>query len=189
MKAKELRLSGIQNNKFGVLNYYKRILMLLTGFILFVKPFAGIASHHKREIRSEIIINATPDRVWKVLTDFGDYPSWNPFLKWLKGNVAIKNRIEVRIEPPGASGMTFKPRVLKFDTNKEFRWLGHLIIPGLFDGEHIFELIDNGDGTTTFVQREIFGGILIPFFKKMLEINTRQGYEQMNKALKERAEK
>lgn len=67
--------------------------------------------------------------------------------------------------------------------------MGHLIIPGLFDGEHIFELIDNGDGTTTFVQRELFGGILIPFFKKMLDVNTKQGFELMNKALKEQVEK
>jgi hypothetical protein len=189
MKAKERRLLEIQNNKFSGLNNYKRALILLTGFILFFKPFAGLASHHKKEIRSEIIINATPDKVWKVLTDFSAYPGWNPFLKWLKGSVAIKNKIEVRIEPPGASGMTFKPRVLKFDTNKEFRWLGHLIIPGLFDGEHIFELTDNEDGTTTFVQRERFKGILIPLFKKMLDVNTKQGFELMNKALKELVEK
>jgi hypothetical protein len=84
--------------------------------------------------------------------------------------------------------MTFKPTVLKFDINKEFRWLGHLIMPGLFDGEHIFELIDNEDGTTTFIQREQFRGVLITLFKNMLDVNTKQGYELMNKALKERVE-
>ena len=142
-----------------------------------------------KEIRTEIKINTTPDKVWKVLTNFKDYPNWNPFLKWLSGDVDVDNKIEVRIEPPAANGMTFNPRVLKFDVNKEFRWLGHLLIPGLFDGEHIFELTDNGNGTTTFIQREQFKGILIPFFKKMLDVSTKQGFELMNKALKEKAER
>ena len=141
-----------------------------------------------KEIKTDIIINATPDKVWKVLTNFGDYPNWNPFLKWLRGNVKTNSKIQVRIEPPGARSMTFKPNVLKFDANKSFRWLGHMIVPGLFDGEHIFELTDNGNGTTTFVQREQFNGILIPLFTKMLDVNTRQGFELMNKALKERVE-
>jgi hypothetical protein len=128
-----------------------------------------------KEIRTEILINATPDKVWKVLTNFNDYPNWNPFLRWLTGDVAVNKKIIVRIAPPGSNAMTFKPTILKFDTNKELRWLGHLLIPGLFDGEHIFELIDNQNGTTTFIQREQFSGILMPLFKKMLEVNTKQG--------------
>jgi len=85
--------------------------------------------------------------------------------------------------------MTFKPKVLAVEPNKEFRWKGHLLIPGLFDGEHIFELIDNGNGSITFVQREQFKGILVPLFKKMLDNNTKRGFEQMTAKLKELAEK
>lgn len=66
--------------------------------------------------------------------------------------------------------------------------MGHLFIKGLFDGEHSFELIDNLDGTTTFIQSEKFEGILIPLFKKMLDVNTKEGFESMNKALKARVE-
>jgi len=84
--------------------------------------------------------------------------------------------------------MTFTAKVLAFEKNKEFRWLGHLFIKGLFDGEHCFQLTDNGDGSTTFRQSEQFGGILVPLFNKMIEVNTRNGFEAMNKKLKERAE-
>ncbi len=58
--------------------------------------------------------------------------------------------------------------VLSFEPNKELRWLGHLLVTGLFDGEHRFELIDNGNGTTTFRHSETFNGILVPLFKKLL---------------------
>lgn len=140
------------------------------------------------EIRTSIIIKATPEQVWRILMDFENYPTWNPFIKTIGGKAEKGARIVAYIEPPGAKGMTFKPKVLAATPNKEFRWLGHLFIPGLFDGEHIFELTDNGNGTTTLVQRERFGGILIPLFKKMLMENTPRGFEAMNEALKAKAE-
>jgi uncharacterized protein YndB with AHSA1/START domain len=37
-----------------------------------------------KEIRTEILINAQAYKVWKALTDFNSYPSWNPFIKYLK---------------------------------------------------------------------------------------------------------
>ncbi len=138
-----------------------------------------------KEIRTQIQIKATPDKIWQVLTDIDKFPQWNPFIKSIKGTLAAGQKITVRMEPLGASGMTFNPKVLKLDTGKEFRWLGHLIIPDIFDGEHIFEIIDNKDGTCLFIQRELFKGILVPFLKKMLDNNTKRGFELMNEKLKE----
>ncbi len=141
-----------------------------------------------KEIKTEILINSTPEKIWKILTDFSEYPNWNPFIKSITGNISVGNKITALIEPPEAKGMTFKPKVLAFETNKEFRWIGHLLFPGLFDGEHKFELTDNKNGTTTFRQSEKFGGILVPLFKKMLDVNTTNGFNLMNKKLKELAE-
>ncbi|MFT5834974.1 MAG: hypothetical protein ACI97N_002618 [Cognaticolwellia sp.] len=141
------------------------------------------------EIKTEIIINATPEKVWKILTNFRAYPNWNPFIKSIEGQVTIGEKIIARIEPPEAKGMTFKPKILTVVKNRELSWLGHLLFPGLFDGKHKFELIDNGNGTTTFIQSEKFKGILVPFFKKQLKNNTKNGFIEMNKKLKEIAEK
>lgn len=141
-----------------------------------------------KQISTSITINAIAAKVWQVLTDFEQYPNWNPFIKSITGKVKEGNTITARIEPPGAQGMTFKPTVLAFDANKAFRWKGKLLISGLFDGEHIFELTDHGNGTTTLVQREVFTGILVPLFAKMLDNNTLAGFNQMNEALKARVE-
>ena len=142
-----------------------------------------------KEINTEIIINATPQKVWSILTNFKDYPSWNPFIESLVGEVAVGKKITVRIAPPESSKMTFNPKVLSFMPAKELRWLGHFLIPGLFDGEHIFELIDNKNGTTTFRQREKFKGVLVFLFKKQLDTHTTKGFMVMNQKLKELAEK
>ncbi len=138
-----------------------------------------------KEIKTEIVIKAIPEKVWTVLTDFNNYPKWNPFVKLVIGEISVGKKITVRLEPPEAKGMTFNPKVLAFDVNQEFRWIGHLLFPGLFDGEHKFELIDNKNGTTTFVQSEKFNGILVPFFNKMLDNNTTNGFNCMNQKLKE----
>ncbi|MBP6663897.1 MAG: SRPBCC domain-containing protein [Chitinophagales bacterium] len=140
------------------------------------------------EIKTDILINATPSKVWAILTNFDNYPNWNPFIKSITGQVAVGNKITAQIQPPNSSKMTFTPKVLAFETNKEFRWLGHLLFAGLFDGEHKFELIDNQNGTTTFIQTESFKGILVPLFKKTLNTNTTNGFNLMNQKLKELAE-
>jgi hypothetical protein len=141
-----------------------------------------------KEIKTEITIHASPDKVWKLLTEFDNYSIWNPFIKSINGDVKVGSKITVRIEPPGASGMTFKPIVMTYEPDNEFSWLGKLLFKGLFDGAHKFEIVDNKNGTTTFIQSETFTGILVPIFAKQLDNNTRKGFEEMNKKLKEMAE-
>ena len=49
-------------------------------------------------------------------------------------------------------------------------------------------MIDNNDGTTTFIQSEKFNGILVGPFAKKLVRETMDGFVAMNEALKKRVE-
>ena len=140
------------------------------------------------ELKSEIEINASPETVWKLLTDTSRFPEWNPFIRRLSGELKVGQKLVVFMQPSGASGMEFKPEVLKVEPNRELRWLGRLILPGLFDGEHIFKIESLGDKRVRFHQREIFTGILVPLLKKSLDANTRRGFNEMNRKLRELAE-
>ena len=141
-----------------------------------------------RELREEIEVPAPPERVWEVLTDFVAYGEWNPFIPSLAGEPAVGARLRVRIEPPGARGMTFRPTVTAADPGRELRWLGRLLVPGLFDGEHRFALEPLAGGTRTrFTQSERFGGLLVPLFGGTLAA-TAEGFRRMNEALARRAE-
>ncbi|MBW8243679.1 SRPBCC domain-containing protein [Muricauda oceani] len=140
------------------------------------------------EIKTQIIVNAPPNKVWAVLMDFENYPDWNSFIKRITGKPKVGGQILVSIVSPEGRHMTFKPTVLVFEHNKEFRWLGKLWFKGVFDGEHTFELVDNGNGTTIFNHSETFRGLLVSLFKKQLEISTRSGFERMNSDLKQRVE-
>lgn len=140
------------------------------------------------KIKTEILIHSTPDKVWDVFTDFENYPKWNPFIKSVKGEVKLYNKIKVKIRQSDTKEMGFKPKIKTLSVNKELSWLGHLWFPGLFDGEHKFELIDHKNGTTTFIQSETFKGLLVSLLKKQLENNTKKGFEEMNMKLKKMVE-
>ncbi|MBN2638972.1 MAG: SRPBCC domain-containing protein [Bacteroidales bacterium] len=137
-----------------------------------------------KEIKTEIQINSSAEKVWSILTDFENYSKWNPFIQSLDGKVIVGERIKVHIVPPEGKGMRFKPKVLVYDENKELRWLGHLLFPGLFDGEHQFEIIDNKNGTTCLRQNEKFIGLLTFIFGTNQLNNTKKGFELMNSAIK-----
>ena len=140
------------------------------------------------EIVTQIEINAEPGVVWSVLLDFARHPEWNPFVRRLSGEAVPGHSLVVSICPPGGRAMTFRPRVLVAEANTELRWLGRLLMPGLFDGEHYFRLSPLASARTRFVHGERFSGILVPFARSSLESGTRAGFEAMNRALKARAE-
>ena len=102
--------------------------------------------------------------------------------------MALGEQIEARLTPPGGKGMSFKPRVTAFTAGTKLHWLGHLLIPGLFDGEHQFSLEAIEGSRTRFVQREDFTGILVLPVLKTVGDSTKQGFEAMNAALKQRVE-
>jgi hypothetical protein len=84
--------------------------------------------------------------------------------------------------------MLLQPKLLEFDAEREIRWLGSLILPGLVDGEHIFLLEPLCESKTRFVQREEFNGIFMPLIWGWFSSQVRPAFEMMNRALKTVAE-
>jgi hypothetical protein len=141
------------------------------------------------ELHTETVIQASPQQVWDVLADFEAYSEWNPFIPRISGSAETGSRLDVQLQPPGGRGMRMRPTVLAAKRPQELRWLGHLGIPGLFDGEHRFRIEPVDTDRVRFVQEERFSGLLAPLVLRFVERGTRQGFEAMNQALKARAER
>ena len=141
-----------------------------------------------KELHSEIEIDASVERVWEILTDFDSYPKWNPFIRQISGELKVGDRLEVRLEPPDSRGITLRPKVLRAEPNRVIRWVGHLLVAGLFDGEHSLVTEPLEENRVRFVQHEAFKGVLVSLLSGSLDKNTLRGFEEMNEALKERAE-
>ena len=140
-----------------------------------------------RTLEARIDIDASPDAVWATLLDFPAYPEWNPFITSIEGEPRVGERLKVRLEPPDSRGIGMKPVVRAVEPASRFAWLGHLLVPHIFDGGHEFVISARSDGGSTFVQHEEFGGILVPLVGKVLA-STEAGFEAMNAALKARVE-
>jgi hypothetical protein len=140
------------------------------------------------EIQTRIEIDATPARVWGVLVDFPSHPEWNPFIRSIAGTAREGETLVVTVQPQGGKPMTFKPTVLIAEPDRQLRWRGRFLVPGLFDGEHYFALASLANGQTELVHGEKFSGLLVPMAKSSLDGGTRAGFTAMNEALKARAE-
>jgi hypothetical protein len=143
----------------------------------------------QKRLRTEIEIDGSADQVWQVLTDFGAYPAWNPFITEAAGTARAGERLTVRLQPPGGRAVTIRPTILQADPGKRLRWLGRILMPGVFDGEHSFAIEPITDNRVRFVQQEQFRGLLVRLLARSLDRHTLPGFEQMNQALRARVER
>ncbi len=139
-------------------------------------------------VRTEIEIDASDELVWQVLTDFEAYPEWNPFIHRASGRAKPGALLEVAVAPPGAREMTVRPIVLWVEPRRELRWAGRLLLPGSYDGEHSYLIEPLGPNRVRLVHQELFEAEQTPAVMQSLVRREKLGFEEMNQALKTRAE-
>lgn len=141
-----------------------------------------------KEIRTEVDIDSSPEKVWQVLTDFGHYRDWNPFIRDITGKLNEGSRLEIQISTSTKKTRKYRPVLTKIEPNREMRWLGKAFLPGLFDGEHILTLQRLENNQVRLVHREIFRGIGVSLAGSRLDFEIRRKFEEMNSALKKKIE-
>lgn len=136
-------------------------------------------------LKASVDIQAPPERVWEIVSDVEQYHCWNPFFVRATGALREGESLRVAMQPVGKAAQSFAPTVLEVVPRQRFVWRGRLVMPGLFDGKHVFSLQRLASGGTRFTQEESFSGVLVPFagFTPY-----HAGWERMNQALKARAE-
>lgn len=139
-------------------------------------------------IRTEIVINAPAERVYKILTDLENYENWNPFIVKSEGTAEKGRKVKNTLKS-GEKLITFRPRVLVAEKDLAFEWLGSLIIPGLFDGHHYFKIEEITKNRINLIHGEKFSGFLSGFLLRKIGEQTRENFIKMNRALKSEAEK
>ena len=140
-----------------------------------------------KELITEIDIVATPSRVWKVLTNFEKHSDWNPFMTKISGRAVEGEKLEVTLPNPQGGTMVISPTILKVEEEKEPRWRGRTE-GDTFNGEHSFIIKPTGDGKFHFIQSEKFTGSMVPMLEGWLDTVVKKHFEEMNNALKDRAE-
>lgn len=141
----------------------------------------------KKEIRTEIEINASAEKVWKILTDLENFSEWNPFVVKAQGNAKEGQTLKIEVQIPDSRLMKFTPLVLKSEPNKELRWVGTSPL-GSFRGEHFYQIETLGENKVRFIHGENFSGWLVRLTWFLEGKRLEKAYQLMNEALKKRAE-
>lgn len=105
---------------------------------------------------TSIVIDATPNQVWSVLTDFESYSDWSSTFQGLEGD--ISNGGEVNALFPLEDGTIVEfPHSLIFTEGVSFGWSDPvLILPGIVDNH--FYTVEFCGNQTNFVQTDEFIG-------------------------------
>ena len=140
-----------------------------------------------KSLHAAVDIDAPAERVWQVVSDFGRYSDWNPFIVRAAGEPRVGERLDITIAAPDMKPVSFRPRVLDYEQGRLIRWKGKFKLPGLFDGRHMLIVDPLDGGRSRFTTHEDVTGILLPFVGKVMTAS-QQGFELMARAVKERGE-
>jgi len=140
------------------------------------------------ELRTEIEIAASPQRVWAVLTDFAHYKDWNPVLVKASGKAIVGTKVPMVIKPPKGIAAPLTMKILVAEPDFELCWRGAMPIPGVFAGEHWFRIERKSDTLVQLHHGERFSGLIPKLLGPLLIKQLKAPYEGLNRALKARAE-
>jgi hypothetical protein len=138
-------------------------------------------------MRTEITIDAPPERVWAMLAGFENYSTWNPFIRSVTGKATPDQLLDITVRLSWFPPVRFRGRIDRFRKEKTLGW-NVVFLPGLFVANHWFELYPIDSVRTRFVHCETFSGILGVFLMLMLTVALQKNYEAMNAALAYHAE-
>jgi hypothetical protein len=135
-----------------------------------------------KEYHTEIKINAPIEKVWDLLTDFDNYPKWNPLIGWVEGRIEEGETLEMLVKP---FNKNFRAVVQKVKKPFSFSWKGKRGARWIINSEHYYKL-DAIDNTSTLLKHgEIFKGAGTMFVGKYIIDKIDDAFEKHNMKVKE----
>lgn len=136
------------------------------------------------KIRTEILLDAPPDRVWALLADFDRYAEWNPLNIRAAGRAEPGAKIRMtflNLAQPGGATIDQTVTLTTCEPGRALAWSGR--IPLLFNGRHHFTLTAEGGGTRLAHGEDLGGLIAATFSAERIARDFVPAYEAVNRAL------
>jgi uncharacterized protein YndB with AHSA1/START domain len=137
-----------------------------------------------RAFEASSTIAASPHRVWSVLVQVDQWPTWDSGVASVDGTIAPGSTI--RIQSKIAPGRTFPVTVTKFDGPGSMEFTGGMPF-GLFRGVRTYTLAADTSGGTLFSMREKYTGPLAASIGKSIP-DLNPWFQQFASGLKARVE-
>lgn len=131
---------------------------------------------------SKIVINASAEKIWSILTDVQKFPDWEPNVTKVEGETGLGQQITVHTR---FSERAFPVTVSEFVPNERMVWSSGMPL-GLFKGARTFTLTPVSGGIEVKT-REEFTGLLLPLFRGQIG-DLQPTFDAFAQALKQKAE-
>lgn len=138
--------------------------------------------------RTTLPISATAESVWAILIDFNSWQEWNPSVPSIRGDAQLGSTVKLTLAMPGRPSAKVKAKLTELVPERRLCWHGNVGGDWLFAGTREFELDPQPDGTVLFTHVEDVTGLLFPVFRAVMGPAIQQHHENLNDALKRRAE-
>ncbi|TKG89815.1 SRPBCC domain-containing protein [Puteibacter caeruleilacunae] len=136
----------------------------------------------KKSVHAEIVINATPEKVWSVLMDKSAYREWNTVLIPVKGDLEIGTKVDYEFYQDENSSYTISSKVLAVEENKLLNQGGGAF--GVLTFNHKYILEETEDSTKVIIHED-YRGIGVPFWNPA---PVEKAYERLCEDLMNRVE-
>lgn len=140
-------------------------------------------------VETSLVIDASVDAIWKVLTDFASYDAWNPVVKKARGRASVGADLDFVLQI-GPLKAPIAARVVEAD-GRELRWEGPRVraLSPIARGSHYFRLEALDETRTRLVHGEDFGGPVFALPWKVLGPQLEKSYAALNRALAREVER
>jgi hypothetical protein len=142
----------------------------------------------KNNVFTEIEINASPEEVWSVLTDWDKLKEWSSSFIGISTDRMVKGEVFISYFKNPLTGGTIELKHLCTDYEEgiKFGWSGNII--GKIQDHHIYSVEPTPNGTTIFRQEDGLHGSHSHFMNFLAEHHMSAMYKKFNQELKERVE-
>lgn len=158
-----------------VFNSKWMIAVLVIVVILAMLYFFG-----RKSVHTQVMIEATPDEVWQVLTDVPRIKEWNEVLIPLEGTLQEGQVVKYEFRQDADNTSQMSATVRKVVEGELLNQSGGM--PGILTFDHRY-ILEAAEGRTRIVIHEDYKGIMVPFWNPA---PVEKAYVRLLNALKDR---
>ena len=109
-------------------------------------------------IETSIVIEASVDHVWRLVTDLDKYVNWNPFIVFASGHVAIGESVRFRTAIDITPGYFHRQVTVMNANDYTLCWTTSGFMSRLFKTDYRFKIESLDAECVRFIQRESMSG-------------------------------
>jgi len=135
------------------------------------------------EVRTEIIIEGSPQQIWDLILDFKEYPNWHPYLSEVLGKVKKGKFLKFKTKDlDGNPEGKFTAKIMELELHKELSWGGNVLF--FFSAKHYFRLVKIDETNNKLIKGEYWKGVFGKSYGEKIYIDLTKKFIQLNITVK-----